>query len=150
MEIEKKNLDNGAEVSGIRENNKGLKNERHKWVASLEYILEYILKNEESEQAASPVEELVGRLRESGLKIPYAVNTPYINTIPLKKNLLILATAKSSDASRATCAGMRWPWLSKRTGFILTSGAIFRPMRPRRLSTKSASTISSGVATRTV
>ena len=85
MEIEKKNLDNGAEVSGIRENNKGLKNERHKWVASLEYILEYILKNEESEQAASRVEELVGRLRESGLKIPYAVNTPYINTIPPEK-----------------------------------------------------------------
>ena len=85
MEIEKKNLDNGAEVNGIRENNKGLKNERHKWVASLEYILEYILKNEESEQAASRVEELVGRLRESGLKIPYAVNTPYINTIAPEK-----------------------------------------------------------------
>ena len=85
MEIEKKDLDNGPEVSGIRENNKGLKNERHKWVASLEYILEYILKNEESEQAASRVEELVGRLRESGLKIPYAVNTPYINTIAPEK-----------------------------------------------------------------
>ena len=68
MEIEKKNLDNGAEVNGIRENNKGLKNEKHKWVASLEYILEYILKNEESEQAAFRVEELIERLRESGLK----------------------------------------------------------------------------------
>ena len=85
MEIEKKNLDNGAEVNGIRENNKGLKNEKHKWVASLEYILEYILKNEESEQAAFRVEELIERLRESGLKIPYAVNTPYINTIPPEK-----------------------------------------------------------------
>src|SRR4030095_6353719 len=85
MEIEKKNLDNGAEVNGIRENNKGLKNEKHKWVASLEYILEYILKNEESEQAAFRVEELIASLRESGLKIPYAVNTPYINTIPPEK-----------------------------------------------------------------
>ncbi|HEX9272401.1 MAG TPA: pyruvate dehydrogenase (acetyl-transferring), homodimeric type, partial [Candidatus Binatia bacterium] len=85
MEIEKKNLDNGAEVNGIRENNKGLKNEKHKWVASLEYILEYILKNEESEQAAFRVEELIERLRESGLKIPYAVNTPYINTISPEK-----------------------------------------------------------------
>src|SRR5262247_1372504 len=85
MEIEKKNLDNGAEVNGVRENNKALKNERHKWVASLEYILEYILKNEESEQAAFRVEELIQKLRESGLKIPYAVNTPYINTIPPEK-----------------------------------------------------------------
>ena len=85
MEIEKKNLDNGVEVNDIRENNKGLKNEKHKWVASLEYILEYILKNEESEQAAFRVEELIARLRESGLKIPYAVNTPYINTIPPEK-----------------------------------------------------------------
>ena len=110
MEIEKKNLDNGAEVSGFRENNKGLKNEKHKWVASLEYILEYILKNEESEQAAFLVEELIARLRESGLKIPYAVTTPYINTIPPKKNPPILATARSSDASKATCVGMRWPW----------------------------------------
>ena len=82
MEFEKKTTDNGADINGIRENNKGLKSEKHKWVASLEYILEYILKNEESEQATFLVEELIERLRESGLKIPYAVNTPYINTIP--------------------------------------------------------------------
>src|SRR5499433_750364 len=85
MEFEKKTMDNGAEVGAILENNKGLKNEKHKWVASLEYILEYILKNEESEQAAFLVEELIAKLRESGLKIPFAVNTPYINTIPPEK-----------------------------------------------------------------
>src|SRR6516162_3510065 len=85
MESEKKDTDNGADVHGIRDNNKGLKNEKHKWVASLEYILEYILKNEESEQATFLVDELVEKLRESGLKIPYTVNTPYINTIPPEK-----------------------------------------------------------------
>ena len=85
MELEKKNVDNDVDINGMRENNKGLKNDKHKWVASLEYMLEYILKNEESEQATFLVEELIERLRESGLKIPYAVNTPYINTIPPEK-----------------------------------------------------------------
>src|SRR6478736_1047121 len=85
MEPEKKDAGNGANVNGMRDNNKGLKNDKHKWVASLEYILEYIPKNEESEQATFLVEELIERLRESGLKIPYGVNTPYINTIPPEK-----------------------------------------------------------------
>jgi len=87
MEAEKKDATDGAEVNSPRENNnnKGLKNEKHKWVASLEYILEYILKNEESEQATLLIEELIERLRESGLKIPYAVNTPYINTIAAER-----------------------------------------------------------------
>src|SRR6267378_8612841 len=66
MEPEKKDAGNGADVNGMRDNNKGLK-------------------NDESEQATFLVEELIERLRESGLKIPYGVNTPYINTIPPEK-----------------------------------------------------------------
>src|SRR5438552_1428090 len=85
MEADKKDTSNGAVGNGPRENSKGLRNDRHKWIASLEYILEYILKNEESEQAIFLLEELVERLRESGIKIPYRVNTPYINTIPVEK-----------------------------------------------------------------
>src|SRR5919108_4283820 len=85
MEAEKKDESNGGVPTGLRENSKGLRNDRHKWIGSLEYVLEYILKNEESEQARFLLEELIGRLRESGLKIPYAVNTPYINTIPAEK-----------------------------------------------------------------
>jgi len=85
MEADKKDTSNGAVGNGPRENSKGLRNDRHKWIASLEYILEYILKNEESEQAIFLLEELIERLRESGLKVPYAVNTPYINTIPAEK-----------------------------------------------------------------
>ena len=85
MEADKKDTSNGAVGNGPRENSKGLRNDRHRWIASLEYILEYILKNEESEQAIFLLEELIERLRESGLKIPYAVNTPYINTIPAEK-----------------------------------------------------------------
>ena len=85
MEPEKKDSSNGSTTDGHRDPSKGLRNDRHKWLNSLESILEYILKNEGSEQATFLVEELVQKLRESGLKIPYTVNTPYINTIPVEK-----------------------------------------------------------------
>jgi len=84
MDLEKKENANGGETNGQRDG-KGLRPDKHKYVSSLEYILEYILKNEQSEQARLLVEELIDRLRESGLKIPYAVNTPYINSIPADK-----------------------------------------------------------------
>ena len=85
METEKKDPTNGIGADGHRDNSKGHRNDRQKWIGSLENILEYILKNEESEQASLVVEELVERLRESGIKIPYTVNTPYVNTIPAEK-----------------------------------------------------------------
>jgi pyruvate dehydrogenase E1 component len=81
MEADKKEP-NGVTVENSRLDGRGVKNETHKWLASLEYILEHILKNEESEQATFLLEELIGRLRETGLKIPIIVNTPYVNTIP--------------------------------------------------------------------
>lgn len=85
MEAEKKDAANGVMVESAKEDSEGLRNNRHKWMASLEYVLGYILKNEESEQATLLLEALIERLRQSGLKIPYAVNTPYINTIPPEK-----------------------------------------------------------------
>jgi pyruvate dehydrogenase E1 component len=85
MEPEKKELSTGSSINGDQETNKSARNDRHKWIASLEFILEYILRNEQSEQATRLIEELTGRLRDSGLKIPQSVNTPYINTIPPEK-----------------------------------------------------------------
>ncbi|HEY6365583.1 MAG TPA: pyruvate dehydrogenase (acetyl-transferring), homodimeric type, partial [Candidatus Binatia bacterium] len=85
MEVEKKDANDGAEITDARNNNKGTKNDKHKWIDSLEYFLEYTLKNQDPEQATFLVEELIKRLRESGLKIPSAVNTPYVNTIPAEK-----------------------------------------------------------------
>ena len=73
--------DNGSQL----ENSKVLGNGKHKWLASVEQILEYILRNEESGQATLLVEELIDQLRDSGLKIPFTVNTRYINTIPPEK-----------------------------------------------------------------
>ncbi|HTM06874.1 MAG TPA: pyruvate dehydrogenase (acetyl-transferring), homodimeric type [Verrucomicrobiae bacterium] len=55
-----------------------------KWLDSVEYVLEYVLKNKTSE-APLLVERLIERLRDSGLKIPSIVNTPYVNTIPAEK-----------------------------------------------------------------
>ena len=85
MQFENKPTADGSTVNGEQDNGKATKSDRRKWVASLEYILEYILKNEEPEQAALLVEELSDRLRQSGLKIPLTVSTPYINTIPPEK-----------------------------------------------------------------
>jgi pyruvate dehydrogenase E1 component len=85
MEREEKNVAQSPQAENDRGNGKGLKSERHKWVASLEYILEYILKNDESEQAGYLLDELADRLRESGLEIPDRISTPYLNTIPAEK-----------------------------------------------------------------
>jgi pyruvate dehydrogenase E1 component len=85
MEFENKPTANGSTVNSEQDNGKTTKSDRRKWIASLEYILESILKNEEPEQAALLVEELSDRLRQSGLKIPLSVSTPYINTIAPEK-----------------------------------------------------------------
>lgn len=76
----KKAVDETSAI-GDRANSKTSKNDRHQSIASLEYILEYILKNEQPEQASLLLEELADRLRTSGIKIPPSVNTPYVNTI---------------------------------------------------------------------
>ena len=85
MEREEKDVAQSPKPENDRGNGKGLKSERRKWVASLEYILEYILKNDESEQAGHLLDELADRLRESGLKVPDRISTPYLNTIPPEK-----------------------------------------------------------------
>lgn len=84
MELDKKNGSAAPGGAGNHES-RSLQNEKHNWIASLENIFEYILKNEDSEQAKFLLQELMERLRDSGIKIPYAVNTPYVNTIPPEK-----------------------------------------------------------------
>jgi pyruvate dehydrogenase E1 component len=59
-------------------------NATDKWLDSIEYLLEYVLKNKTSE-APLLVERLIERLRDSGVKVPPIVNTPYVNTIPPEK-----------------------------------------------------------------
>ena len=53
-----------------------------KWMESLENVLEFALKNRESDKASFLINNLVTRLREAGVNVPNTVNTPYVNTIP--------------------------------------------------------------------
>ncbi len=55
------------------------------WVSALESLLEFVLRNRESERAALIFDRLTARLRESGVNVPRVVSTPYINTIPAEK-----------------------------------------------------------------
>jgi pyruvate dehydrogenase E1 component len=56
--------------------------ESRKWMDSLEYVLESLLKGKGSERVPFLLEKLSAHLRESGIKIPFTVSTPYVNTIP--------------------------------------------------------------------
>ena len=49
---------------------------------SLEFILEYFLKIQGTEQAPLILSKLSKRLREAGIQMPSTISTPYVNTIP--------------------------------------------------------------------
>jgi pyruvate dehydrogenase E1 component len=90
MDAEKKDRVNFSSTDYNRKDAPGLQgNNSHsatqKWLDSVEYFLEFVLKNRDSEEAPLLVERLIDRLQESGLKIPPMVSTPYINTIPIEK-----------------------------------------------------------------
>ena len=58
--------------------------EARKWFESLEYVLEYVLKKQGSEQAPFFLDNLVERLRATGIEVPPTTTTPYVNTIPVE------------------------------------------------------------------
>ncbi len=66
----------------LESNNKPDRSEAKKWLESLEHLLAHIFKNGESGQAAGLLDKLVDKLKESGIRVPDTVTTPYINTIP--------------------------------------------------------------------
>ena len=53
-----------------------------RWLDSLELVLESVLKEKSAESVSLLFDQITARLRESGINIPKAVTTPYINTIP--------------------------------------------------------------------
>lgn len=90
MEAEKKERPNLPGMNYNLRSPSGLPGESahgsvEKWVDSLEYVLEFVLKNRDSEESPLLLESLIAKLRQSGLKIPPTVSTPYINTIPPEK-----------------------------------------------------------------
>jgi pyruvate dehydrogenase E1 component len=59
--------------------------EMQEWFELLEPAVEFVLKSQEPTRAVRFFDRLVERLRQSGVKVPQVVSTPYINTIPLDK-----------------------------------------------------------------
>jgi len=59
--------------------------DRKKWLESLEYVVTQVLRTQSSDQAPFFLDNLVDRLRASGIKAPYPVSTPYLNTIPVEE-----------------------------------------------------------------
>ena len=55
------------------------------WFEALQPALEFLLKSQEPAKTSLFLDKLVDRLRESGIKVPHVVSTPYINTIPPEK-----------------------------------------------------------------
>ena len=49
---------------------------------SIEFVVDYILKTQDPDQAAAYVDKLISRLREEGARVPPVVSTPYVNSIP--------------------------------------------------------------------
>lgn len=56
-----------------------------RWFRSLEDVLEYVLRTQQSERAGFFVDNLIDRLREAGINVPPIVHTPYVNSIPPEK-----------------------------------------------------------------
>ena len=61
---------------------KGGSSELQDWFESLQPALEFLLKSQEPTKTALFLDNLMDRLRESGIKVPHVVSTPYVNTIP--------------------------------------------------------------------
>ena len=57
--------------------------ETREWLDSLEYVLE----SKGNERAAFLLEQLKNRARQQGVEVPAEQNTPYINTIPVDRQL---------------------------------------------------------------
>ncbi len=55
--------------------------EIQEWLSSLDYVL----KHGSTEQAQRILQQLQIRAQEAGVTLPFAVNTPYLNTIPVEK-----------------------------------------------------------------
>jgi pyruvate dehydrogenase E1 component len=66
-------------LSKLRGNGAG---NRH-YLDAIEDLLEFVLRTQGEEQAPLFLENLVDRLRRSGLRVPGPVSTPYVNTIPV-------------------------------------------------------------------
>jgi pyruvate dehydrogenase E1 component len=57
--------------------------DNEQWLDSLEFLLQSVLREKETEKIAQAIEQVVARLRKSGIALPPLTQTPYANTIPV-------------------------------------------------------------------
>jgi len=76
---------------------------------SFRSVFELALESQGTERTAQLLEKLAQDLRAAP-RPSASLTTPYVNTIPLSHQPEYPATASSSGASRASCAGTRWRW----------------------------------------
>ena len=86
--------------------------ETREWLESLDYVLQH----GGVARAAQLLRQLDAHARQTGARMPFTANTPYINTHPRRPAARRSpATRSSNAASRAWSAGTRWRWSSERT-----------------------------------
>ena len=119
--------------------------ETREWLDSLDYVLQ----TGGVGRAAQLLRQLDAHARQTGARLPFTANTPYVNTIPAGAAAAASrATARSSAGSRASSAGTRMAMVVRANQRSRTaSAATSRPTPRRRRCTRSASTTSSAAAT---
>ncbi|PIQ85665.1 MAG: pyruvate dehydrogenase (acetyl-transferring), homodimeric type [Candidatus Omnitrophica bacterium CG11_big_fil_rev_8_21_14_0_20_45_26] len=76
-----------------------------KWMHSLEYLFESILKNKDIQNASFLLDKIFERFRAMGIHVPAPVNTPYVNTIPSEKEA---AYPGNREIERRIKSYVRW------------------------------------------
>ena len=118
-----------------------------KWFEALASMFELAAQSEGQEKTARLAGNLLESLRAKGIEAPKPVSTPYINTIPVEDSAPFPATGRWNGGSRATSAGTRWRWWSRRIASTSGLAATSPRTPPRRRFTRWLSTISSAGAT---
>ena len=67
------------------------------WLEAFDQVVD----DEGSHRGCELLDALIQRARESGVDVPVQLNTPYVNTIPVRKKFRIPAIARWNAASRA-------------------------------------------------
>ena len=75
--------------------------ETREWLDSLDYVL----RQGDKARVVRLLDALRARARQSGVKVPFSANTPYINTIPADKQPLFPG---SRDIERRLKSLVRW------------------------------------------
>ena len=126
-------------------NRNGREDERS--LDSLEFILEYFLKIQGTEQAPLIFSKLSKRLREAGIQMPSTISTPYVNTIPPEDEPPYPGNREIERRIKSLARWNAMAMSSTRTATMPASAVTSPRMPPAPHCTKSASTIFSTAAT---